>query len=312
MKRLALAAVLLAALGVPIQAQTPDAAKPTGVQDTGASTRAGHIKLIQKVLNAFGYDAGPVDGLFGPRTEKAIRAFETAHGLAREKLERPLEAARLAARLFAVVPDFREGVAAYRNRDYATAIRVMSGHAALNDPQARFNLGLMYSKGEGVAQNYATALKWYRMAAEQGFALAQYGVAVMYSKGEGVRQDFAEAFKWYLMAAEQGHDGAQFNLGLIYSAGLGVAQDYAETLKWYRLAAAQANPDAQNNLGFMYDAGKGVPQDYVRAHMWYNLAAAHGNETAKMNRDLIAESMTPDDISRAQELTRDWLKTHDE
>ncbi len=60
----------------------------------------------------------------------------------------------------------------------------------------------------------------------------------------------------------------------------------------------------------MYSKGRGVVQNYVQAHMWYNLAAAQGNETARENRDIVAESMMPADISKAQVLAREWMEKH--
>ena len=51
----------------------------------------------------------------------------------------------------------------------------------------------MYGKGQGVKQNYKEAVKWYQVAAEQGLAQAQHNLGVMYSKGEGVPRDDKEA-----------------------------------------------------------------------------------------------------------------------
>ena len=39
------------------------------------------VKSVQFNLKQLGFDPGPVDGLMGPGTERAIRAFQTAHGL---------------------------------------------------------------------------------------------------------------------------------------------------------------------------------------------------------------------------------------
>jgi formate hydrogenlyase subunit 3/multisubunit Na+/H+ antiporter MnhD subunit len=39
------------------------------------------VLLIQKHLKALGYDAGPIDGLIGPRTRSAIRAFQADRGM---------------------------------------------------------------------------------------------------------------------------------------------------------------------------------------------------------------------------------------
>ena len=45
--------------------------------------------------------------------------------------------------------------------------------AEQGDPQAEFNMGLMYYKGEGVLQNYETATVWFKKAAQQGHSQAQ-------------------------------------------------------------------------------------------------------------------------------------------
>ena len=63
-----------------------------------------------------------------------------------------------------------------------------------------------------IAGDYATALQEWRPLAEQGYASAQYNLGQMYTNGEGVPQDYTEAVKWYRLAAEQGYADAQTNL----------------------------------------------------------------------------------------------------
>ena len=57
--------------------------------------------------------------------------------------------------------------------------------------QADFQAGKdAYDQG-----NYATALKEMRPLAEQGHADAQFNLGVMYSNGQGVPQDYREAVR---------------------------------------------------------------------------------------------------------------------
>ncbi|NDH33360.1 MAG: sel1 repeat family protein, partial [Betaproteobacteria bacterium] len=63
------------------------------------------------------------------------------------------------------------------------------------------------------------AVRWYQLAAHQGAAQAQHNLGVMYDKGEGVAQDYKEAVRWYLLAAKQGDPDAQYNLALKYDKG---------------------------------------------------------------------------------------------
>ncbi len=179
---------------------------------------------------------------------------------------------------------------------------VLSGALATPVAAGPFEDGFAaYESGD-----YATALELWRPLAEQGVAAAQYNLGVMYRNGEGEPLDYAEAVRWWRLAADQGYALAQYNLGVRYRNGQGVPQDDGEAVNWFRKAAEQGLASAQNSLGEMYTEGLGVPQDFVLAHKWFNLAAAQGNESARKERDRIAQSMTPDDISEAQRLAREW------
>ena len=71
-------------------------------------------------------------------------------------------------------------------------------------------------------------MKWYQIAAEKGHAIAQHNLGVLFERGRGVAQDYQEAAKWYRKAAEQETASSQFNLGYLYKEGLGVVQDRRE------------------------------------------------------------------------------------
>jgi TPR repeat protein len=153
--------------------------------------------------------------------------------------------------------------------------------AEQGDADAQFNLGVMYDKGQGVAQDYSQAADWYRKAAEQGNANAQYNLGVMYLNGQGAPQDDSQAANWFRKAAEQGSANSQYNLGYMYRNGQGVPQDDSQAVNWYRKAAEQGNAMAQHNLGSMYRNGQGVPQDDSQAANWYRKAAEQGSANSQ-------------------------------
>ena len=68
----------------------------------------------------------------------------------------------------ALAQDYQKGFAAYKAADYAAALKEWRPLAEQGDADAQYNLGWMYTNGDGVLQDYAEALKWYRLAAEQG------------------------------------------------------------------------------------------------------------------------------------------------
>jgi hypothetical protein len=149
-----------------------------------------------------------------------------------------------------------------------------------DDAIAQFNLGVLYEKGQGVAQDYAKAAHFYRKAADQELASAQLNLGVLYDDGEGVVKNHAEAARWYRKAADQGNADAQCRLGLAFSIGWGVNKDKTEAAKWYRKAADQGHAEAQYELGSYYDLGIGVEKDKAEAAKWYRKAADQGNDRA--------------------------------
>ena len=74
------------------------------------------------------------------------------------------------------------------------ALPCVSAHADL------FTAQLAYEKGD-----YQRAFKDYRDLAELGQPQAQYDLAIMYAKGQGVRQSELNAYAWATLAAESGH-----------------------------------------------------------------------------------------------------------
>ena len=136
----------------------------------------------------------------------------------------------------------------YAAGEFAEAFGWCQRAADGNLAWAQFNLGLMYRKGEGVAQSDGEAAHWYRLAAMQGYAEAQLKLAGLYYLGLGVRRSYVEAAAWYRKAAEQGNAEAQFQLGNLYEVGLGVERDYAEYREWTRKAALQGHEDALREM----------------------------------------------------------------
>ena len=149
------------------------------------------------------------------------------------------------------------------------------------DPEAQFELGLVYYNGQNVKQNYEQAVYWFKKAAEQNHANAQHNLGIMYYNGWGTTQDYEQAFYWFEQAAKQGDITAQHNIGLMYYDGKGVRQDFGQAVYWLKKAAELGNPEAQYNLGIVYSNGKGRGQDDDEAVYWLKKAAENGHEEAK-------------------------------
>ena len=196
------------------------------------------------------------------------------------------------------------------------AFLTVKAKAESGDVEAQFDLGMCYENGQGVTPNSTQAAEWFRKAAEHGNASAQYELGKMYVSGAGVVKDDIQAAKWLAKAADQEHPSAQLGLAIMYSSGEGVAQDYGQAGIWSRRAAEQGYAVAQLFLGELYANGNGVPKDYVEAYKWIELCAAQdvrfSPDPSYCRRFLtsLMAMMTPEQISKAQQLAREFKPHH--
>ncbi len=77
----------------------------------------------------------------------------------------------------------RTGLAASARGRHAKAFDNFARAAASGDPEAQFQLGLLYARGEGVVGSLGDAIVWFRRAAEQGHGEAQYQLSLAYLHG---------------------------------------------------------------------------------------------------------------------------------
>ena len=56
----------------------------------------------------------------------------------------------------------------------------------------------------------------------------------------------------------------------------------------------------------MYGKGQGVAQDDGEAVRWYRLAAKQGDMRAVLAQGQLERIMTPDELTEAQRLAREW------
>ncbi len=96
---------------------------------------------------------------------------------------------------------YQAGLAAYYNRDYATALKEWRPIAEQGNSAAQLFLGFLHANGQGVARDEGAAADWYRRAAEQDNMLAQIRLAMIYGRGQGVRRDPVAAHLWASLAA---------------------------------------------------------------------------------------------------------------
>jgi hypothetical protein len=182
---------------------------------------------------------------------------------------------------------------------------------------SQYVLGLAYegdatmksTLSEDIALNYEESAKWFLMAAEQGLAGAQLKLGLAYKDGKGVTINATESAKWLRQAADQGLAQAQMYLAIAYLSGYGLPLDAEEALKWLLRAANQGYSSAQLSLGLYYLCYKSIPNHLVLSYMWSYISAANGEVNGPTQVETASRKMTPEQITEAQRLAREWKPT---
>jgi TPR repeat protein len=183
-------------------------------------------------------------------------------------------------------PPANSGQAAHAPANPVDSLQIL---AAQGKPDAQFDLGFAYAKGQGIRRDDAIARHWFELAAAQGVAKAQYWMGAMLERGRGGPRSYADAMQWYRRAAEQGFSPAEVALGRFYGRGLGVARDPQQRTDWYRRAAEHGNPVGEWAIGNFYQFGNGMDKDISAARQWYLRAADRGFVPAEVRLGLMSE-----------------------
>lgn len=197
-------------------------------------------------------------------------------------------------------------------RDLVEAEHWLRAASGMGNPEAQFQLGVLYLQPEMVAEHGQDALRWFMRAASSGLWTAEYNIGLMYLRGLGTTMNLAEAERWLRKADRHGVNLAKSALGLLflgsldprrkregfeflrkaakegdadgrdnlaycYEFGIGTAPDLQAAVSLYRQAAKAGNPDAMHSLGLLYSSGKGVRRDPSEAFKWMKRACDAGD-----------------------------------
>lgn len=144
------------------------------------------------------------------------------------------------------------------------------------EPQAMFNLALLYAKGDIVEQDYIQAYDLFKKAAQLGDIKSKANVGDMLIRGLGVTQDIDEGISTLIEAAEDGDPGGQYSLGMYYYMGEYVAKDFHLAVYWFKKAYDSGEFHAADPLGSCYYHGVGVSRDYKQAAYYWSEGAKKG------------------------------------
>ncbi len=156
------------------------------------------------------------------------------------------------------IADFQNGLNAHKQGDYATAFREFLALAETGHADSQAGLGVMYARGQGVAQDYAKAAKWYSKAAKQGNRIAQASLGSFYATGQGVPRDLVRSHMWFDRAASalppgELRDRAVNNRDYVVGEQLSPVELYRSRIM---VAVARGEHSEQEPIQIRVDLGK--------------------------------------------------------
>ncbi len=179
--------------------------------------------------------------------------------------------------------------------DPAEAVRWLTPAAAVGDPEAQCNLGLLLLQGKGIEPDPERGLRLLDAAARAGFPMAAYNLGVLHLKGRNVPQDPALAEQWFRIAAQAGYAAAYPPLtGLLRDRG---AAD--EAMRWAVEGARNGHVGCMWIAATGYRHGTGTAVDLVESLHWYLAMLDKGDGDGLHEAHGIVPQMSAEQIREA-------------
>lgn len=116
--------------------------------------------------------------------------------------------------------DLESAVKAFNAGQRESAIAELRRLAEAGNTQAKYTLGIIYTRGQGIAPDYPQAVKWFQEAANEGYSSAQYSLGMLHAGGVGVPQDLVRGLMWLNIALEDRNSHNIFRLQVVSMAAV--------------------------------------------------------------------------------------------
>lgn len=178
------------------------------------------------------------------------------------------------------------------------------------DDRCKFDLAVLYEKGDEIPQDLAAAVALYMEAAHQDHRQnlyadsAQYKMCQLYAAGKGVPQDYGQAKAW---CKKSEVPFAYVVLGRMAEKGLGQNKNPSEALDFYRDAAVLGVPDGYMESGRLH-LESGSHNSQKEAYFWYAIAAKYKFPGAAEKLKEVTALLSESEVAKESKQVADWIK----
>ena len=153
--------------------------------------------------------------------------------------------------------------------------------AAHGDASAAFSF---YMRAPYTPQYVEESLRWLRYAADKDRSGAEYELGRLYSLGEGVPLDLAQTVAWWERASAQHDLRTTLRLAHLLLDDASGQRNPARAVELLKQAAVDHSAAAMVQLGDLAAAGTGMARDDAVALVWWRRAAQEGQSGAAFVR----------------------------
>ena len=157
----------------------------------------------------------------------------------------------------------------------------LSYAAALDDPQANFNIGMVHFNGMfNQPVNKELAFQYMMSSAIGGYPKAMHNIGEMKLVGDGTEKDLITSFQWYKKAAQYDFVSSLFMVGKMYEMGWGVEQSNKQAYDAYSKAALLNDGQAMVRMASLINKDKSLGYDSADSIILLYLAKHTSNNDA--------------------------------
>lgn len=116
-------------------------------------------------------------------------------------------------------------------------------------PQAQNEMALFYLSGAMGIADPSAAAGWFLRASQSGNVVAAINLGTLYERGHGVAQNFAQAGQLYEAAARRGNAQGAAAVARLMASGAGTTRNIPIAWAWANIAIQNGDQDAKTILG---------------------------------------------------------------
>ncbi len=242
---------------------------------------------VQEALSVSGYDTGVADGLFGPQTRRAIKAWQEENnkevtGYISVKQANEILAAAPPKKFALATPKSpskqqKADAASNANQYYAKAVAIYEKDCKEGNATGCTELGDAHYYGRGVKKDYLVAARFYQKGCDGGNWEGCTDLGYLHRDGIGVEKNQKKAAGLYELACNADYARGCDHLGYLYREGLGVGQNYSKAVRLFQQACDGGDGQGCENLGYVHRRGIGVDRDYSKAARFYRRSCNLGD-----------------------------------